>query len=105
MESIFSSIDAIGKALENQLDFDFSVNEKKISTVEDFVKYIKEPFYSKDKTIFYRGERINDPLRPLIPTLVRNREALFSAGETVKNIDSKFLLDFYKSKGAYIDLF
>ena len=37
MESIFSSIDAIGKALENQLDFDFSVNEKKISTVEDFV--------------------------------------------------------------------
>ena len=105
MENIFSSMSALGKVLENQLDFDFSVNEKTISTAEEFTKYIKEPFYSKSKTIFYRGERINDPLRTLLPTIVRNKEVLFTEGGTVKNIDSAFLLDFYKSKGAYIDLF
>lgn len=105
MEKIFSSFDALGKIIENELDFDFSINEKKINSQEDFTQLLMEPFYNKDKIIFYRGERINDPMRTLIPTLLRNRRELFKNGEPVINIDSDFLLDFYKSKGAYFDLF
>lgn len=105
MDNLFSSIDAIGRALENQLDFDFSVNEKRIDSLSEFESCMKEPFYDKNKKIFYRGERINNPLRTLIPSMLRDKNALFSAGEVVKNIDSEFLLEYYKGKGAYFDLF
>lgn len=105
MENRFLSINNIGKAIENELDFDFSVNEKYISSLDAFNELLKQPFQKGNNKIFYRGERINDFSRPLIPTLLRNRNQLLKKGELVVNIDSEYLLDFYKSHGEYYNIF
>ena len=88
MENKFSALSELNKAIENELDFDFSVNEKRILTTEDFNKYLKNPFGDKNKMIFYRGERKNDLSRPLVPTLLRNKKNLLQEGTLVLNIDS-----------------
>ena len=58
MENKFMSINSLGKALVNELDFDFSINEKYISTLEEFNELLKRPFTEKKRKIFYRGESI-----------------------------------------------
>lgn len=98
------SLNTIEKVLEHELDFDFRINEKRIDTVEEFNSLLKEPFYSSGK-IFYRGERINNPKRTLTPTLLRHKEEIFKNGEVLVNIDYDYLLNFYRSKGAYLDFY
>lgn len=98
------SLNTIEKVLEHELDFDFRINEKRIDTVEEFNSFLKEPFYSSGK-IFYRGERINNPKRTLTPTLLRHKEEIFKNGEVLVNIDYDYLLNFYRSKGAYLDFY
>ncbi|MCD7871718.1 MAG: hypothetical protein LUG21_00045 [Clostridiales bacterium] len=56
MANKFFSINKIEKALENEFDFDFSINEKYISNIEEFYEIIKEPFDKGGKKIF-TGER------------------------------------------------
>ena len=105
MENKFSALSELNKAIENELDFDFSVNEKRILTTEDFNKYLKNPFGDKNKMIFYRGERKNDLSRPLVPTLLRNKKNLLQEGTLVLNIDSEYLRNFYKGMGQYLNVF
>ena len=71
-----TALSDIGKALENEFDYDFSINEKFIGTVSEFDQLIKKPFEANKQKIFYRGERINDLSRPLVPTLLRNKKKL-----------------------------
>lgn len=99
------SLNNLEKAIEHELDFNFSINENKINTVEDFTACLKEPFYNHKRTIFYRGERINDPKRTLTPTLLRHKEEFFKNGEIAVNIDYDYLLNFYREKGAYLDFY
>lgn len=105
MENRFSAFSELNKAIENELDFDFSVNEKRISTFDEFNSLLKAPFSDKSKMIFYRGERKNDLSRPLVPTLLRNRKELLRDGTLVINIDSDFLLNYYRGLGQYLNVF
>ena len=45
LETKLHSLDSIGKALEHELDFNFSVSENKINTLEDFNSMLND---SKD---------------------------------------------------------
>lgn len=105
MENKFSAFSELNKVLENELDFDFSVNEKYILDYDGFCKYLKKPFEDNQKMIFYRGERKNDLSRPLVPTLLRNREILLKNNQLVVDIDSKYLRDFYADKGHFLDVY
>ena len=99
MENKKMTLNEFGKALEDVLDFDFSVSEKRIESLDDFNNELMSPFNTDDKMIFYRGERINDISRPLVPTILRNRKDLFKSGERFINITSDFLIDYYKNNG------
>lgn len=108
MDNIFSSFNGfpqgLTKALQEELDFDFSINEQRIETLADFDSYLRKSFENGGKRIFYRGERINAANRPLLPTMFRKRERLLGDGWVV-NINSDYLLNFYKSLGEYFSFF
>lgn len=105
MEKRLNALSEFNKALEYELDLDFSVSEKHINSIEEFEKLLKKPFNEKSKMIFYRGERINDPSRPLVPTLLRNRELLMKDDELIVDIDSRFLREFYANKGQFLSVY
>lgn len=105
MAAKLPTLNTIEKVLEHELDFNFSINEKKINSTDEFNTLLKEPFYNKNKQIFYRGERINDPKRTLTPTLLRHKDEIFKNGELIINIDYEYLLQFYRSQGAYLDFY
>lgn len=98
----FSDIEA---QIINQLDVDFSVVKHEIKTMQKFDAMLKEPFLKSDKKIFYRGERINERSRPLIPTILRNREALFDTGDVIVDVDADFIFDYYDNLGDYLELY
>lgn len=87
-----------------ELDFDFRAETRDIEKIDDFDKHILSPFRQK-KQIFYRGERRNSITRPLLPTLYRKKEALFSDSKRIDLIDSGALYNFYKNKCGYFDLY
>lgn len=99
MDNKRMTLNEFGKALEDELDFDFSVSEKRIESLDEFDKELMARFNSGEGRIFYRGERINDISRPLVPTILRNRKELLKNGERFINITSDFLIDYYKSNG------
>lgn len=87
-----------------ELDFDFRAETQNIKTVDDFDRLILSP-YKQEKQIFYRGEKRNSITRPLLPTLYRKKEALFSNSKRVDLIDSEALYNFYKNNCGYFELF
>ena len=91
--------------LASELDFDYSVGEQHITDMGQFKEELLEPFRSPEKRIFYRGERIADLKRPLLPTLFRDRSLLMEKGESFADIDADYLMDFYRSYGRYFELF
>lgn len=98
----FSDLEA---QIINQLDVDFSLVKQEIKTMQQFDSLLKSPFLKKDKKIFYRGERVNDRSRPLIPTILRNRDALFDKDDVIADVDADFIFDYYSRLGDYIDLY
>lgn len=92
-------------ALDDALDYDFSVSEVHINSMEEFEEHLLKPFLDKRKHMFFRGERKNSLDRPLLPTMLRNRSKLMMSDECFLNITSDFLLKFYQSQGAYFSLF
>lgn len=88
-----------------QLDVDFSLVEQRVHTMEEFESQLKAPFLQHSGNIFYRGERVNDRSRPLIPTIFRNRNALFDSGEAVAEVDADFVYDYYSRVGDYLALY
>ena len=89
---------------EDTYDYDFSVNEVYIDTMDDFNKILLEPF-KQGKRLFYRGERVNSLNRPLLPTMFRDREKLIPSGQNNVTIDSNYIFDFYSSFGRYVELY
>ena len=86
------------------LDVDFSLVRREVHTMEEFEQHLKAPFLENKEKIFYRGERVDDRARPLIPTIFRNRQALFDNGDAVAKVTADFVYDFYSRDGSYMHL-
>ena len=87
------------------LDVDFSLVRREVHTMEEFEQQLKAPFLENKEKIFYRGERVDDRARPLIPTIFRNRQALFDNGDAVAKVTADFVYDFYSRDGSYMHLY
>lgn len=77
------------------LDVDFSLVRREVHTMEEFEQQLKAPFLENKEKIFYRGERVDDRARPLIPTIFRNRQALFDNGDAVAKVTKCGLSGWY----------
>lgn len=108
MDNIFSSLNdfsqGFSRAIQEELDFDFSINEQRIESLADFDKLLRAPSEQQKNRIFYRGERMNSSARPLIPTMFRKRERLLGDNPVV-NINADYLLNYYKGMGDYYSFF
>ena len=93
----------INEKLENELDFDFHLDKNRIQTIEEFEEKILAP-YNQGKRVFFRGERKDDISRPLLPSIYRDKEFLFSSSNRVNLINAEFLFSFYSRLGAYAGL-
>lgn len=91
--------------LEDNFDFDYSVGEVFIDSMETFRRELLEPFRDKERHIFYRGERVGGLNRPLLPTMYRNKSALMRDGGHSVEVNADFLLEYYKSYGSFFDLY
>ena len=47
-----TALSDIGKALENEFDYDFSINENLIGSVSEFEQLVKKPFEANKQKIF-----------------------------------------------------
>ena len=99
-----SDIDRL-ETIVDEMDFDYSVGEIRIETVEQFRELLLTPFLDTTVKRFYRGERIVSLKRPLLPTMFRDRNALVSEGQAYTDIDAAGILEHYRSIGRYYDLF
>lgn len=104
-ERFKSHIDKLTYRLNDTLDFDFSAVCKRIETIDEFNNEIMLDFLN-GKQLFYRGERINDPNRNLLPTMYRNPEELFKGTDIgIVHIDADYIYDYYSSLGSFVDVF
>lgn len=104
-EHFIKRIETFNSRLSSEFDFDFSAVSKRIDTIEDFNKYILDDFLSS-KQLFYRGERINDPNRHLIPTMFRRPKSLFDNSDMgIVHVDAQFLFNYYLGMGSFVDVF
>ena len=104
-EHFKEKLNQINKKINSGLDFDFSAVSRRIETMYDFNKEIMSDFLN-GRQLFYRGERINDPNRNLLPTMLRNPDRLFSENDLgVLHIDGKYIYDYYSSLGSFVDVF
>ncbi|MBQ9531843.1 MAG: FRG domain-containing protein [Eubacterium sp.] len=94
----------INERLENELDFDFHLDKRRINTLEELEKNILEP-YNQGKRIFFRGERKEDITRPLLPSIFRDKEFLFENKNRVNLVNSQFLYSFYSKFGNFTELY
>lgn len=94
----------INERLENELDFDFRLDKKRINTIEEFEQNILEPL-SNGKRMYFRGERKDDISRPLLPTIFRDKNFLFENKGRVNLINAEFLYGFYSKLGSYTELY
>lgn len=98
-------LEIISDKIENDLDFDFTAVSKKIDTIDDFNNEI---YYRSltNKRLFYRGERVNDKKRHLLPTMLRNPELLFKNDELgILHINADYIYNFYSSLGNFVNVF
>ncbi len=94
----------INERLENEFDFDFHLDKRRINTLEELEKSIFEP-YKQGKRVFFRGERKDDITRPLLPSIFRDKEFLFENKNRVNLVNSEFLYSFYSKIGNYSELY
>lgn len=94
----------INERLENEFDFDFHIDKRRINTLEELEKSIFEP-YKQGKRVFFRGERKDDITRPLLPSIFRDKEFLFENKNRVNLVNSEFLYSFYSKIGNYSELY
>ena len=104
-EHFKEKLDRLNKKINSNLDFDFSAVSKRIETIDDFTDEIMTDFLC-GKQLFYRGERVNDPSRNLLPTMLRNPDKLFSDNDLgVLHIDSDYIYNYYSSLGSFVNVF
>ncbi|MCH5320435.1 MAG: hypothetical protein J1E36_01650, partial [Eubacterium sp.] len=90
-EHLKQKLESLGSKISEDLDFDFSAVSKRIETMDEFNEFIMNDFRN-GKSLFYRGERINDPNRHLLPTMLRNSKELLKDSDLgIIHIDSDFL--------------
>ena len=90
-EILRRKLDEISVRIDDNLDIDFSHVSKNINTIKEFNQFILDPFLSGEK-LFYRGERINDPNRHLLPTIYRDQNIVLKDSDLgIKHINSQFL--------------
>ena len=104
-EILRRKLDEISVRIDDNLDIDFSHVSKNINTIKEFNQFILDPFLSGEK-LFYRGERINDPNRHLLPTIYRDQNIVLKDSDLgIKHINSQFLFDYYESLGDFVYVF
>ena len=105
MDFDFRAADLSAAELEDNFDFDYSVGEVFVDSMETFRRELLTPFKDKERHIFYRGERVGGLNRPLLPTMYRNKNALLKEGQHCVEVNADFLLEYYKSCGSFFDLY
>lgn len=104
-EILRQKLNEISIRIDDNLDIDFSHVSKNINTIKEFNQFILDPFLSGEK-LFYRGERINDPNRHLLPTIYRDQNIVLKDSDLgIKHINSRFLFDYYESLGDFVYVF
>lgn len=104
-EYLKNRLSGLNSRINDEFDLDFSSVSVKIETVDEFNIKIKDKFLSGSKT-FFRGERINDPKRRLVPTMLRDPGKLFNDEDMIfVHIDSSFMLNYYSGLGSFVDVF
>lgn len=102
---LIQRLGSFNSKISENLDFNFSAVSRNINTFDDFERELLSDFYS-GKQIFYRGERINSRDRNLLPTMLRNTQALFSESDLgIVHIDADFLFNYYSSLGSFVTVF
>lgn len=98
-------LESFNSKISENLDFDFSAVSKRIETMDEFNELILNDFIN-GKSLFYRGERINDPNRHLLPTMLRNSKELLKDSDLgIIHIDSDFLYNYYSGLGNFVNVF
>lgn len=104
-EHFRKKLESFNTKITNELDFDFSAVSKRIETFDEFQNYILNDFLEGNQ-LFYRGERINDPNRHLLPTMFRKpKELLKNSDLGIAHIDSQYLYNYYADMGGFVDVF
>lgn len=91
--------------IELDLDFDYSVGEVHIDTIAEFKEKILLPYLDPETNLYYRGERIGQLSRPLLPTLLRKKGEYMSEDKYYKHLDADWLLEYYRSHEKYFNLY
>ncbi|MBQ1516005.1 MAG: FRG domain-containing protein, partial [Lachnospiraceae bacterium] len=103
MDDILSKLDRLDDIVD-EMDFDYSVGEVHIDTMEQFREKLLEPAQDRSVKRFYRGERISSLKRPLLPTMFRDREALIGKS-SYADIDAAYILKHYRETPFYFELY
>lgn len=104
-EHIRKRIETFNAKINENLDYDFSTVSVKIETMEDFDLMIMQNFYSS-KQLFYRGERVNDKSRHLLPTMLRNSKDFSCENDLgIVHFNADFLMDYYSNLGNFVNVF
>ncbi len=91
--------------IELELDFDYSVGEIHIHTMEEFRKHLLLPYLDPETNLYYRGERINQLSRPLLPTLLRKKDTFMDPDDYYKHLDGDWILEYYSTHKEYFNLY
>lgn len=105
METKLDMLHSAAFDIEDNLDFDYSVGEVYIDSMETFRKELMVPFKDPNRHIYYRGERVSQLSRPLLPTMYRDKSTLLPDGDYHVEVDADYLLRYYQSYGGYVDLY
>ena len=98
-------LESINAKINENLDYDFSAVSKHVETMDEFNKLIMQDF-KNGRQLFYRGERVNDKSRHLLPTMLRNSKDFSSDNDLgIVHFDSQFLLDYYSGLGNFVNVF
>lgn len=89
------------KHIEDTFDVNYAVNKIKINTMDEFEECLLTPFKNGEQ-IFYRGERIANSRRRLVPTYFRNPKLTQSSSKNPFTlITGQKLFDFYQSQKSF----
>lgn len=104
-EHLLKKLEIFNARINENLDYDFSAVSIRVETMEEFHALIMQDFLD-GRQLFYRGERINDKSRHLLPTMLRNSKDFSSENDLgIVHFDSEFLLDYYSGLGNFVNVF
>lgn len=104
-EHLRKRLEDLNEKINDSLDFDFSAVCKNINTLDEFNNEIFYRFLSGER-LFFRGERINDSSRHLLPTMLRDPKILFENNDLgIVHIDADYIYNFYSSLGCFVNVF